>query len=122
MVTRVEGVVNGLPIAFQKVSGNMWEATIPGTLNGIYIVEMTAYDDAGNRAYTSRYILMYDPKNICVKLEPYPYDADQTDDNYAFLLEEGEYSECLEHTYDEEIETDEYFVSAESALCGQNAR
>lgn len=69
MVVRLEGKVQGKDVIFNRVVGDVWETIIPPSLNGVYIVELTAYDDAGNMAYTSRYILTVDMSALCVKLE-----------------------------------------------------
>lgn len=69
MVVRLEGRVQGKEVIFNRVVGDVWETIIPPSLNGVYIVELTAYDDAGNMAYTSRYILTVDMSALCVKLE-----------------------------------------------------
>ena len=53
MVVRLEGKVQGQDVIFEHVQGDDWEAVIPPTLNGIYIVSLTAWDDAGNAAYTT---------------------------------------------------------------------
>ena len=65
MVTRVEGVINGDSVIFKRTVGNQWEAEVPASLNGIYILEMTAYDEAGNMAYTSS-ICYCMTQTICV--------------------------------------------------------
>lgn len=73
MVVKLTGKIDGQDIIFERREGDWWETTIPHSLNGIYIVELTATDDAGNTAYTCRYILTIDLTALCVHLEPYPY-------------------------------------------------
>lgn len=82
MVTRVEGVINGDYVIFKRTVGNQWEAEVPASLNGIYILEMTAYDEAGNMAYTSKYMLLYDPDNLRASLIPYQYQSDLINRKY----------------------------------------
>ena len=55
--------------------GDWWETTVPKTLNGVYVVELTATDEAGNIAYTAKYILTIDITALRVKLQRYPYSA-----------------------------------------------
>lgn len=57
------------------VDGDWWETTVPKTLNGVYVVELTATDEAGNIAYTAKYILTIDITALRVKLQRYPYSA-----------------------------------------------
>lgn len=64
MVVRLEGKVQGQDVIFSRVEGDEWETVIPPSLNGVYIVELTAYDDVGNMAYTARYILTIDLTSI----------------------------------------------------------
>lgn len=45
------------------------------TINGVYVVELTATDEAGNIAYTAKYILTIDITALRVKLQRYPYSA-----------------------------------------------
>lgn len=69
MVVRLEGKVQGQDVIFNRLQGDVWETTIPPSLNGAYIVELTAYDDAGNMAYTARYILTVDLTSIHAKVK-----------------------------------------------------
>lgn len=75
MVARVEGIVNGDPVIFNRVVGDQWESKVPASLNGTYVVEMTAWDEAGNMAHKSMYLLQYDPINLKSKLIPFPYSS-----------------------------------------------
>ena len=68
MVVRLEGKVQGQDVIFKRVKGDEWETVIPSSLNGVYVVELTAYDDAGNMAYTARYILTIDLTSIHAKV------------------------------------------------------
>lgn len=91
MVVRLEGKVQGQDVIFEHVQGDDWEAVIPPTLNGIYIVSLTAWDDAGNAAYTARYIITIDMDALYVCLEPYPFWADVLPwDYYARLCHGGD--------------------------------
>lgn len=73
MVVRLEGKVQGQNVIFNRMQGDDWETVIPPSLNGIYIVELTAYDDGGNTSYTTRCILTVDLDALCICLEPYPF-------------------------------------------------
>lgn len=68
MVVRLEGKVQGQDVIFNRVQGDEWETIIPPSLNGVYIVELKAYDDAGNMSYTARYILTVDLTSIHAKV------------------------------------------------------
>lgn len=75
MVIKLEGVVDSVPVVFTRRDGDWWETTVPKTLNGVYVVELTATDEAGNIAYTAKYILTIDITALRVKLQRYPYSA-----------------------------------------------
>lgn len=76
MVVKLEGKVNDNQIIFENSGGDRWKAVIPPTLNGIYIVELVATDDAGNQGFATKYILTVDLDSLCVHLKPLPYQAE----------------------------------------------
>ena len=97
MVVRLEGKVQGQDIIFKHVKGDDWEAVIPKNLTGIYIIELTAYDDNGNTAFTTRYILTVDLDALCIHLEPYPFWADILPDTFCANILPGNYYARLCH-------------------------
>lgn len=53
MVVRLEGEINGESVVLYRNkdspgSPEIWDAVIPATLNGKYVIGLTAYDEAGN--------------------------------------------------------------------------
>lgn len=73
MVVRLQGKIQGNDVIFNLIEGDIWETIIPQSLNGVYIVELTAFDDSGNSAYTSRYILTVDMASLSVKIMPFNF-------------------------------------------------
>lgn len=53
MVARLEGKVDGRDVAFVRKHGDVWEAIVPADLDGTYIVELTAWDEAETTASSS---------------------------------------------------------------------
>lgn len=56
MVVRLEGEINGESVVLYRNkdspgSPEIWDAVIPATLNGKYVIGLTAYDEAGNIGY-----------------------------------------------------------------------
>lgn len=51
MVQRVFGRANGIEITFEYREGDWWCATVPSNLEGEYIVDVYAEDEAGNVAH-----------------------------------------------------------------------
>ena len=86
MVVKLVGKVNGQDIIFERQDGDWWRATVPRTLNGVYIVELTATDDTGNTAFCAKYIVTIDVAALCVHLEPYPYRAELLRHNFYVTL------------------------------------
>lgn len=119
MITKLEGHVNGQALIFERIAGGIWAADIPGKLVGIYIVDMTAYDDAGNVAYISKYLLAYDPQNLCVHLTPYIYDAELPEDDYNAQLTDDAYTQSIDDLYAQEIAPDDYYADTVTLSCDQ---
>ena len=86
MVVRLVGKVEGQDIIFKHMQGDDWEAVIPKNLTGIYIIELTAYDDNGHTAFTTRYILTVDLDALCIHLEPYPFWTDVLPDKFCINI------------------------------------
>lgn len=88
MVVKLTGNVNGNDVIFQREKGDLWTTTIPPNIDGTYVVELTAVDDAGNTVYFTKYIVTFDIKNLCVKLQPYPYVTEVSVSKYYCILKE----------------------------------
>ena len=73
MVVRLEGNVNGESVILTRSADSLdlWKSVIPATLNGRYVIGLTAYDDAGNVSSYSTYILTVDLKALRVSLKPF---------------------------------------------------
>lgn len=90
MVVKLQGIIDGQSVIFERDKGDWWKAAIPRNLNGVYIVELTAIDAAGNMAYCAKYIITIDLSALCVHIEPYPYYAEVLEpDFYATVVEVG---------------------------------
>jgi hypothetical protein len=94
MTVKLTGSVNGENIILTYDSqGDRWISIIPPSLNGIFVVDLTAWDEAGNMTYCTKYIITIDLDALCIHLEPYPY-----------------YSELLDRDYGSEIIIDRYHM------------
>lgn len=91
MVVRLEGKVQGQDVIFNHIQGDDWEAVIPAVSSGIYIVSLNAWDDAGNMAYTSKYIITIDLSALRICLEPYLYWIELLSDKYSSQISCSEY-------------------------------
>ena len=73
MVVALRGTINGNTISFARTQGDRWEAIVPASLDGAFVVDLTAIDEAGNVGYTAKYIITIDLASFCVHIEPCPY-------------------------------------------------
>lgn len=73
---KLTGKIEGQPVTFTLISEegrtSVFEAEVPATLDGEYVVELTAVDDAGNITFVCRYLVTIDMANMCVHLVPLP--------------------------------------------------
>lgn len=84
MVVKLEGKVDGQAIIFEReFGGDVWKATIPPRASGIYIVELTATDDAGNVAYCAKYIVTIDIAALSVRIEPFDKNAIADEEDFS---------------------------------------
>ena len=99
MVVELRGKVDGKEIVFERTSEEEWKAAIPRELYGYYVVELEAFDEAGNRAYMTRVLLTVDLEALTIKLVPYNYQASLAGPEFesepylsqyaAYLVQEG---------------------------------
>lgn len=119
MVVKLEGKIDGNPIIFHRKEGDWWETTIPPNLNGIYIVELVATDDAGNQGYATKYILTIDLNFLCVHLKPLSFYAGLQIDTYDMIIKISDYCGTVKDVgvYSELQMSDYYATIVEKAEC-----
>lgn len=64
MVVAVWGKIDGNDVVFSRGEGDKWNATIPLSTAGQFVVELWAEDDAGNRAFFARVLVTFDPLTL----------------------------------------------------------
>lgn len=112
MVVRLEGKIDGEFIIFKRKEVDWWETTIPQNLNGIYIVELIATDEAGNQGFATQYILTIDLDSLCVHLKPLSYNAQLISSEY--------YSEIIVSEFHSDIAiTNIYYEIFLSDFCAE---
>ena len=71
---KLTGKIEGQQVAFELVRQegrtSVFTAEVPANLDGEYVVELTAEDDAGNIAFVCKYLVTIDLTNLCVHLMP----------------------------------------------------
>lgn len=73
---KLTGKIEGQPVSFtlirQEGRTAVFQTEAPATLDGEYVVELTATDDAGNVAFVCKYLVTIDMSRLCVHLVPLP--------------------------------------------------
>lgn len=72
-IVKMVGQADGAEIIFRLNDERDWIATIPKDLDGEYVVEIKAYDEAGNQAYASSMLFIVDPATLEVQVIPINY-------------------------------------------------
>lgn len=94
MVTKVIGKVDGQEVIYERGEGDKWIITVPLELDGMYVVEVTAYDDADNIAFCAKMLLIVDPATLCVSLVPYEYIVEVVQDDYMIDVVYPNHGRC----------------------------
>jgi Domain of unknown function len=69
-IVKMIGNVDGNNIIFEKDSGDLWIAAVPKGMHGEYVIDIIAYDNAGNEAYSAAMIFIVDPYTLEVRIVP----------------------------------------------------
>ena len=66
----------------------------------MYVIEVTAENDAGNVAYCTKMLLIVDPATLCVKLVPLDYMVEVVPEDYEMrIIPEDYLVEAMEEQY-----------------------
>lgn len=88
----LKGNVDGKEILFERTGeDDEWTAVIPASLNGRYVVELLAIDDAGNETYWAKYIVTIDVTKMCVHLVPLEYQTEIIDTEFEAKLQNDDF-------------------------------
>ena len=111
MIVKVSGKIDGKEVIFEKADGDQWSVMVPYDLDGMYVVELTAENEAGNIAYCTKMLLIVDPATLCVKLVPLDYMVEVISEDYKVTVIPEDYAveEILER-YQVIAEPDPFFV------------
>ena len=111
MVVKVSGKIDGKEVIFERAEWDQWNVAVPYDLDGMYVVELTAENDAGNIAYCTKMLLIVDPETLCVSLQPYDYVFDIVPDEYRVDVIPDRYSvEAMEDDYLVGVQSDSYYL------------
>lgn len=85
-VTRVFGRVDGTEVIFNRSDGDRWNIPVPLDVDGEYVVEIVAEDDAGNQSYMAKILFCVNSSMLCVTILPVPFYAELLPKNYVAEL------------------------------------
>ena len=89
MVVCIKGTVNSKPVCFNRADETNWEAVVPADLeNGTYIVEITAFDDAGNQTYHTAQLYIWSKVITSFKILEEPFINTLLCSKYSHILKE----------------------------------
>lgn len=120
MVVKVSGKIDGKEVIFERAEGDRWNATVPYDLDGMYVVELTAENDAGNIAYCTKMLLIVDPATLCVKLVPLDYMVEVVPEEYeTHIIPEDYLVEVMEEQYQVATLPDLFYVEVVYPIHGK---
>lgn len=91
-ISEITGSVGGKPLVFNYVEqSGTWDAQVPALPSGEYVVDVTAYDKAGNTAYTATMLFNIDLSTIQAKILSVDPVGAQKDSPYGWLVKHGKY-------------------------------
>lgn len=100
MVVKLVGSIEGQEIVFSRKDGDIWETSIPSSENGVYILELTAVDEAGNTSFVAKYVVTIDTTALQVTLEAFPWDSEVVlSDYFASSYLSDYFSHCCLSNY-----------------------
>ena len=120
MIVKVSGKVDGQDVIFERSEGNQWNITVPYDLDGMYVIEVTAENDAGNVAYCTKVLLIVDPATLCVKLVPLDYMVEVVPEEYeTHIIPEDYLVEVMEEQYQVATLPDLFYVEVVYPIHGK---
>lgn len=85
MTVKVVGNVNGIEVVFYKnMETGQWDAVVPRAMSGDYVLDIIAYDEAGNEAYTSKWLFIINANRTQAYVVPLKFNSETHEwDKYA---------------------------------------
>lgn len=104
MIVSLTGRADNLELVFVQNQVGQWEAIVPPDMtDGMYVVELWAADDAGNIAYYTSFLYLFDGRMTMLQLN---------DDFFKVIISNDVYSLSIKETsLDFETKFDRYDVS-----------
>lgn len=117
-VKRVFGRVGGVEVVLNKTVGDRWNVPVPFDVDGEYVVEIIAEDDAGNQAYMAKMLFVVNTALLCVHVIPVPFYGILQDDIYnTEVLTEKYYGSIAADIFDVSVCTENYYAEIIEPVC-----
>lgn len=111
MVTRVWGNCNEYEIIFNyNQTTGQWDAIVPMSEYGDYVVELYAEDDAGNVGYYATVLVTIDLSNLHAKVKVLDMSARALKDGFLMKDKQKFTAEMCRPEYFTECKMDEYNI------------
>ena len=79
MVKRVFGAVDNQDVVFTpNIDTGLWETAVPADVDGEYVTELYAEDEAGNISYMATVLFAVDTSNMCVRVKVIRYATESS--------------------------------------------
>ena len=79
MVKREFGAVDNQDVVFTpNIDTGLWETAVPADVDGEYVTELYAEDEAGNISYIATVLFAVDTSNMCVRVKVIRYAAESS--------------------------------------------
>lgn len=83
-VARVIGKTDTFEVIFDKIDNDNWTVDVPSNIIGEYIMDLYAYDEAGNIGFMATAMFTVDTTNLCFHVKIFRYTADICFENDYF--------------------------------------
>lgn len=118
MVIKLEGMIDDRNVIFERKDDGLWSATVPSNLNGMYIVELTATDEAGNVSFMTGKLYVVDAERLCIHLILDPYYAELIQDEYDIqVMQDGYVVELYTREFEHQLMRDKYTAEVIRPVC-----
>lgn len=85
---RLIGYIEGVEVTFDFYPPNTFRAVFPRQLDGTYIVELHAIDDAGNETVYTNLFVLIDFQSMIFRVLGTDFGVTNNSDNYLFHVSE----------------------------------
>ena len=100
MVISLTGTVDAVPVIFTKNQDSLWTTIVPPDLvNGTYIIELTATDDAGNQTHYVGKLYVWQKVITTFQMIEQPYIHKLLSEKYIVNTDENHIIKFKDHTF-----------------------